>query len=153
MRHADFIEQYNAPVASADAPRPMLEWSRRGEGQLRALQGQVGRRLRGRRLAYVDSHLPWQRSGFRYADALALHEARPDTVFFSMYAMWDPFPTPVLPLAQFPRLAPSLGITDVYGVFLLFMGAFWGCIAIRRGHHIQYRGSTSARGWQSRSPH
>ncbi len=61
---------------------------------------------RGRRLAYVDSHFPWERSGFRYADALALHEARPDTLFFSMYEMRDPFPAPVLPLAEFPRLAP-----------------------------------------------
>ncbi len=82
--------------------------------------------MRGRRLAYVDSHFPWRRSGFRYADALALHEARPDTVFFSMYEMRDPFPAPVLPLAQFPRLAPTLGVTDVYGVFLGFMAGILG---------------------------
>lgn len=75
---------------------------------------------------YLDSHFPWQRSGFRYADALALHAIRPDTVFFSMYAMRDPFPAPVLPLADFPRMAPTLGITDVYGVFLNFIAGIVG---------------------------
>ena len=43
-----------------------------------------------------------------------------------MYELTDPFPAPVLPLAQFPRLAPTLGITDVYGVFLDFMGGILG---------------------------
>jgi glycosyltransferase involved in cell wall biosynthesis len=130
MSHADFIAHYGVPVAVPDAPRPTLEWSRRGEGRARSLAGQVRRRIHGRRLAYIDSHFPWQRSGFRYADALALHEARPDTVFFSMYELSDPFPAPVLPLAQFPRLAPWLGITDVYGVFLEFMA---GALGLRRG--------------------
>jgi hypothetical protein len=36
----------------------------------------VRREIHGRRLAYIDSHVPWQRSGVRYADALALHEVR-----------------------------------------------------------------------------
>jgi glycosyltransferase involved in cell wall biosynthesis len=130
MSHADFIARYRVPVTVPDAPRPTLEWSRRGEGRARSLAGQVRRRIRGRRLAYIDSHFPWQRSGFRYADALALHEARPDTVFFSMYELRDPFPAPVLPLAQFPRLAPTLGVTDVYGVFLEFMA---GALGLRRG--------------------
>jgi hypothetical protein len=130
MRHADFIAQYDVPVANRDAPRPTLEWARRGEGRARALAGRARRRMHGPRLAYLDSHFPWQRSGFRYADALALHEARPDTVFFSMYETRDPFPAPVLPLAQFPRLAPSLGVTDVYGVFLDFMA---GILGLRRG--------------------
>lgn len=88
--------------------------------------------LRGRRLAYLDSHFPWQGSGFRYADGLALLSARPDTVFFSMYALRDPFPVPVYPLASFPRLAPSLGITDVYGVFLDFMSGVLGLGPSRR---------------------
>ena len=126
MNHAEFIAQYRVPVAIPGAPRPTLEWSRRGEGRVRSLAGQARRTVRGRRLAYVDSHFPWRRSGFRYADALALHEARPDTVFFSMYEMRDPFPAPVLPLAQFPRLAPTLGVTDVYGVFLGFMAGILG---------------------------
>jgi glycosyltransferase involved in cell wall biosynthesis len=129
MRHADFIAQYRVPVVAPDAPRPTLEWSRRGEGRLRSVAGKARRKVHGRRLAYLDSHFPWQRSGFRYADALALHAARPDTAFFSMYEMRDSFPAPVLPLAQFPRLAPSLGITDVYGVFLDFMA---GILGLRR---------------------
>src|ERR1700722_19436095 len=124
-----FIAHYRLPLATPGAPRPTLEWSRRGEGRVRSLAGQVRRTGHGRRLAYVDRHLPWQRSGFRYADALALYEPRPDTVFFSMYEMLDAFPAPVLPLAQFPRLAPWLGITDVYGVFLGFMA---GILGLRR---------------------
>jgi glycosyltransferase involved in cell wall biosynthesis len=126
MRHADFVAQYRVPVSLPDPPRPKLVWSRRGEGRVRSLIGQSRRRVHGRRLAYLDSHFPWRRSGFRYADALALHDARPDTVFFSMYELRDPFPAPVLPLAQFPRVAPALGITDVYGVFLDFMGGILG---------------------------
>jgi glycosyltransferase involved in cell wall biosynthesis len=129
MSHAQFIAQYRVPVADPDAPRPTLAFSRRGAGRARSLAGQVRRTAHGRRLAYIDSHFPWQRSGFRYADALALHQARPDTVFFSMYEMTDPFPAPVLSLADFPRQAPSLGITDVYGVFLSFMA---GVLGLRR---------------------
>jgi hypothetical protein len=121
-----FSRDYGAPVADPLAPRPELRWSARGAGRVRAAQGQVRRRVKGRRLAWVDSHFPWERSGFRYADALALHETFPDTVFFSMYEMTDPFPAPVLPLADFPRLAPGLGITDVYGVFLDFMSGILG---------------------------
>src|SRR5215207_6849910 len=98
VRHADFIAQYDVPVADPAAPRPVMRWSRRGEGRVRSA----------------------------YADALALHEARPDTLFFSMYEMRDPFPAPVLPLADFPRLAPGLGVTDVYGVFLGFMAGVLG---------------------------
>ena len=126
MHPGDSISRYRLP----DAPRPALAFSRRGEGRARSLAGQLRRRVRGRRLAYVDSHFPWQRSGFRYADALALHEARPDTVFFSLYETRDPFPAPVLPLAQFPRLAPSLGITDLYGVSPGFMA---GALGLRDG--------------------
>lgn len=109
MNHADFVAQYDVPVADPSAPRPTLQWSHCGEGRLRSIVGDLRARVRGPRLAYVDSHFPWQRSGFRYADALALHQIRPDTVLFSMYEMRGPFPAPVLPLAQFPRLAASLG--------------------------------------------
>ena len=126
MHYGDFIAQYDLPVADPTAHRPNLKWSRRGEGRARSILGDLRVRLRGPRLAYIDSHFPWRRSGFRYADALALHEARPDTAFFSMYEMRDPFPAPVLPLADFPRLAGSLGITDVYGVFLDFMAGILG---------------------------
>src|SRR4051812_24419314 len=126
MSHSDFIEKYDVPVVDSAAPRPSLRWARRGEGRARLIVGDMRVRLRGPRLAYIDSHFPWRRSGFRYADALALHEIRPDTVFFSMYETRDPFPVPVLPLAEFPRLAPSLGVTDVYGVFLNFMAGILG---------------------------
>ena len=133
MSHADFITQYQVPVTTPDAPRPALTFSRHGEGRARSLIGHLRRTTYGRRLAYIDSHFPWQRSGFRYADALALLEARPDTVFFSMYETDDAFPTRVLPLSKFPQLAPVLGITDVYGVFLSFMA---GVLGLRRdsGH-------------------
>jgi glycosyltransferase involved in cell wall biosynthesis len=131
MGHADFIAKYDVPVVDPAARRPTLRWARRGEGRARLIAGDLRVRLRGPRLAYIDSHFPWRRSGFRYADALALHEARPDTVFFSMYEMRDSFPAPVLPLAQFPRLAPSLGVTDVYGVFLGFMA---GILGLRQDH-------------------
>jgi glycosyltransferase involved in cell wall biosynthesis len=43
--------------------------------------------------------------------------------------MSDPFPAPILPLSQFPRLAPLLGITDVYGACLAFMA---GILGLRR---------------------
>jgi glycosyltransferase involved in cell wall biosynthesis len=126
MSNAAFAREYGAPVADPDAPVPVLRWPRRGEGRLGELRGLARRRTRGRRLAYVDSHFPWRRSGFRYGDALALLDARPDTVFFSMYETTDPFPKRVLPLADFPRLAPALGITDVYGVFLDFTAGLLG---------------------------
>jgi glycosyltransferase involved in cell wall biosynthesis len=117
---ADFAEEYGVPMADPQAPTPALRYARRGEGRLLSAAGAVRRRVSGRRLAYVDSHFPWQQSGFRYGDALALHELHPSTVFFSMYETTDAFPAPVLPLADFPRLAPRLGVTDVYGVFLDF---------------------------------
>jgi glycosyltransferase involved in cell wall biosynthesis len=126
MSHASFVEHYRPPGVDPLAPRPSPCRPRRGEARLRAAVGRARRTLRGRRLAYVDSHFPWRRSGFRYADALALHELRPDTVFFSMYETSDPFPAEVLPLAQFPKVAPALGITDVYGIFLDFTGGLLG---------------------------
>lgn len=135
MNNVEFVRDYDAPVAHPEAERPELRWSPRGVGRALDLAGAVRRRIRGPRLAYVDSHFPWARSGFRYGDALALHEARPDTVFFSMYEMTDPFPAPVLPLADFPRVAPRLGITDVYGVFLDFMSGIHG-IPRPAGHPV-----------------
>lgn len=129
MRHDEFIAKYRVPVVDPEQPRPELRWARRGEGQAQALIGAARRTVKGRRLAYVDSHFPWHRSGFRHADALALHALRPDTVFFSLYPTTDSFPAPVLPLADFPRVAPRLGVTDVYGVFLEFMA---GIVGLRR---------------------
>jgi glycosyltransferase involved in cell wall biosynthesis len=114
--HASFIRAYNAPVADPGAPRPRPRFAHRGEGATRRALGRVAHR--GRRLAYVDTHFPWRRSGFRYDEALALHELRPDTLFFSLWAMTDPFPARVHALADFPRRATLHGVTDVYAVFL-----------------------------------
>lgn len=133
MSHEHFVAHYDPPLADPRQARPELRWSRRGEGRLRSLAGRARRRLRGQRLAYLDSHFPWRRSGFRYADAGALLELRPDTVFFSLYEMRDPFPVPVLPLADFPRLAPSLGVTDAYAAFLSFGGGLAGMWRDRPG--------------------
>jgi glycosyltransferase involved in cell wall biosynthesis len=78
----------------------------------------AARRRRGRRLAVVDTHFPWQISGFRYSEFLELYRCRPDTLFFSMYELNDPFPVRAIPLGEFPRVALRAGITDVYLVFL-----------------------------------
>lgn len=80
--------------------------------------GAARRKVRGPRLAVVDTHLPWQISGFRYQECLEIEARRPDTLFFSWFALTDPFPSQVHPLAAFPWLAARAGITDVYLVFL-----------------------------------
>lgn len=81
----------------------------------------LARRLLGRRrLAVLDTHFPWRLSGFRFHEFSEIHRQRPDAVFFSLYRMTEPFGAPVHPLAEFPRLAPRLGVTDVYFVFLNF---------------------------------
>jgi glycosyltransferase involved in cell wall biosynthesis len=72
----------------------------------------------GRRLAIVDTHFPWRLSGFRFHEFSEIARRLPDTVVFSLYGMSEPWPGVVHPLADFPRLAPALGITDVYLVFL-----------------------------------
>ncbi len=66
------MRAYDAPVADPLAERPVLRWSPRGVGRARTTAGRIRRRVRGQRLAYLDSHFPWERSGFRYADAHAL---------------------------------------------------------------------------------
>ncbi|MEA2481524.1 MAG: hypothetical protein QOJ07_3446 [Thermoleophilaceae bacterium] len=73
-----------------------------------------------RRLAVLDTHFPWQLSGFRFHEFSEILRQRPDTLFFSLYGMTEDFPAPVYRLADFPRLAPRLGVTDVYFVFLNF---------------------------------
>ncbi len=78
------------------------------------------RRPKRRRLAVVDTHLPWPLSGFRYYEFLEIQRQAPDTQFFSLHAMTAAFPVPVLPLADFPSEAAKRGITDIYGVFLNF---------------------------------
>jgi hypothetical protein len=89
-----------APVA-LDVPRPDLPGD-------------------GRRLAIIDTHFPWRISGFRFFEFRKMLRRRPDTVFFSLYTSDEPFDVPVHPLADVPVLAPALGVTDVYGVFLNF---------------------------------
>jgi glycosyltransferase involved in cell wall biosynthesis len=133
VSHDVFVAQYRVPLADPRARRPQLCRPGPVEGRFNRLLGGLRRRVRGRRLAYLDSHFPWARSGFRYADALTLHEVRPDTVFFSMYETTDPFPAPVLPLAEFSRLAPRLGVTDAYGVFLNFTAGLLGVSADSAG--------------------
>ena len=77
-------------------------------------------------MAYLDSTFPWARSGFRYHEAQALLELAPDTMFFSLWQLTDPFPAPVHRLADFPRIAARSGITDAYGVFLIFLAGLLG---------------------------
>jgi glycosyltransferase involved in cell wall biosynthesis len=71
-------------------------------------------------LAIIDTHFPWRISGFRFFEFRKVLLSRPDTVFFSLYTSDEPFDVPVHPLADFPVLAPALGVTDVYAVFLDF---------------------------------
>ena len=73
---------------------------------------------RRRRLAYVDSHFPWARSGFRYEEALEIYRRRPDTLFFAVQPCTDDFPARVHRLADFGSVAPAAGVTDVHVVFL-----------------------------------
>lgn len=115
--HEQLVAHYGIDVADPRASRPQVRFCRRGEGALRRAIGRASRRGRPR-LAYVDTHFPWRRSGFRHDEALALHELRPDTLFFSLWPLRDPFPAPVHPLAEFPRRATTAGVTDVYAVFL-----------------------------------
>ena len=120
-----FVEGLGLPVTDRSQPWPRVN---ERHGLARASDALIGfpRRLRGRRIAYLDSTFPWQRSGFRYHEALALYELRPDTMFFSMWELSDPFPAPVHPLADFPRLARRGGVTDIYAVFSLFLEGLVG---------------------------
>jgi glycosyltransferase involved in cell wall biosynthesis len=77
-------------------------------------------------LAVVDSHFPWIVSGFRYHEGEELLRHRPDTLFFSLYEMTDPFPTRVYPLAEFPTRAAAAGVTDVYMVFFNWAAGILG---------------------------
>jgi glycosyltransferase involved in cell wall biosynthesis len=125
---ATFAAAYGLPARDPDGPRPVLDEPGALGTRLDLWRGRLARH--GRRLAYLDSTFPWERSGFRYHEALALHALRPDTLFFSTWEMTDPFPVSVLPLAKFPRIAARAGITDVYGVFTLFLESITG---MRRG--------------------
>jgi glycosyltransferase involved in cell wall biosynthesis len=123
---SELVEHYRLPARDAAQQRPRVvqppSWRRitdRARGKSRS-------NSRVRRLAYVDAVFPWMRSGFRYHEAQAILELRPDTMFFSLWDLTDPFPAPVHRLADFPTIAPAAGITDVYGVFLLFLEGLCG---------------------------
>ncbi len=87
-----------------------------------------------RRLAVVDSHFPWTLTGFRYHEGEELLRRLPDTLFFSLYEMTDPFPAPVYPLAEFPTRAAAAGVTDVYMVFFNWAAGILG-VAGHGGFH------------------
>jgi glycosyltransferase involved in cell wall biosynthesis len=113
-----YYDHFPTPLADpSDAGSPPVAAPVPAAARFRLL----GRRLTGRRrLAVLDTHLPWRLSGFRFHEFSEIQRQRPDTVFFSLYGMMEPFPAPVHALADFPRLAPRLGVTDVYFVFLNF---------------------------------
>ena len=121
----EFVEVYGLPARDPGQPWPELK-----EPGLLARKRYSARAYlrwrRGRRLAYLDSTFPWERSGFRYHEALSLLALRPDTLFFSMWELTDPFPAPVHPLAEFPLIALREGVTDVYAVFSLFLESLCG---------------------------
>jgi hypothetical protein len=125
----DFAHAYSLPARDPHQMRPQV--GRVSSAQL--LRSRMHRLAnRGtRRLAYLDSTFPWLRSGFRYHEAGALLELAPDTVFFSLWDMTDPFPAPVHSLADFPEIACREGITDAYGVFQLFLA---GLVGLRPSH-------------------
>jgi glycosyltransferase involved in cell wall biosynthesis len=126
LEHEAMIGHYALPVKDARQSRPVAAVP--AEPRRTALRW-LGRARSGpgaRRLAFLDSHFPWARSGFRYHEGLALLERRPDTLFFSTWEMTDPFPVPVQPIADFPRIALRAGITDVYAVFQLFLEGICG---------------------------
>lgn len=112
------MQEYEIPTAVADDPGSPP----RAPGtlvRLRTPGARAAARLRRRRrLAYVDSHFPWARSGFRYDEALEIHRRRPDTLFFALHPCTDDFPARVHPLSDFPSVAPAAGVTDVHVVFL-----------------------------------
>jgi len=165
--YRQFVRDYDLPV-----PNPPQAWPESVclgpvAKRVERLRGRR-RRRGGRRLAYLDSTFPWQRSGFRYHEALALHELRPETMFFSKWELLDPFPVPVHPLADFPRLALREGITDAYAVFSLFLEGLCGLradaeqphpmegldiSAVRREEGIRLHGTIFPGGGFTATPH
>ncbi|MFN8104099.1 MAG: glycosyltransferase [Acidimicrobiia bacterium] len=90
------------------------------------LRGRAHRLAKGPRLAIVDTHLPWAISGFRYREFAEMARQRPDLVGFSLWGMDEDFEAPVHLLSLFPLLAPALGVTDVYMVFLNWTASVLG---------------------------
>jgi glycosyltransferase involved in cell wall biosynthesis len=123
---AEFAKSYRLPVRDPQQLRPKLATPGPIAKSAALARRSLRRNNRGRRLAYLDSMFPWERSGFRYHEALSLLALRPDTLFFSLWDLTDPFPAPVHPLSDFPRIALREGITDTYGVFSLFLEGLSG---------------------------
>ncbi|MFI4992205.1 MAG: glycosyltransferase [Solirubrobacterales bacterium] len=124
MDFAQFVATYALPVDQVNQDRPQVR--RSGKARVVAHRARTALWQGHRRLAYLDSTFPWQRSGFRYHEAAALLELAPDTLFFSMWKVADPFPANVHPLSEFPTIAMRAGITDAYGVFQLFLAGLAG---------------------------
>lgn len=111
---------YPFPLADPNDPgRPPVPTTPRDDAAIR-VRRTVARMFRRRRLAVLDSHFPWQVSGFRYHEAEEVLRRLPDTLFFSLYRLTDPFPVAVHALADFPRVAPAAGVSDVQMTFLNF---------------------------------
>jgi hypothetical protein len=123
---AQFAAGFGIPVRDPSRPWPQPATPGPVAKRIYGVRGSMRRRLRGRRLAYLDSTFPWERSGFRYHEALSLLALRPDTLFFSTWELADSFPAPVHPLAEFPKIALREGVTDVYAVFSLFLEGLCG---------------------------
>lgn len=126
MDFAGMVDHFGLPARDRLQPRPQLVQPTIPQRAAARLRGRLRREPGDRRLAYLDNMFPWERSGFRYHEAHAIHELLPDTLFFSMWELTDPFPAPVHPLADFPRIATAGGITDAYGVFQLFLEGICG---------------------------
>jgi glycosyltransferase involved in cell wall biosynthesis len=123
MEFAQLVTSYDLPVDEVNQDWPEMRRSRTAHVVAHRVRAAL---RRGRRLAYLDSTFPWQRSGFRYHEAAALLELAPDTLFFSMWKLTDPFPATVHPLSEFPTIAVQADITDAYGVFQLFLAGLLG---------------------------
>jgi glycosyltransferase involved in cell wall biosynthesis len=128
----EMAEHYRMPLRDASQSRPQLRHPNRSTSLAFSIS-RLAKRRRERRLAVLDSTFPWQMSGFRYHEATAILQARPDTLFFSTYEMSDPFPAPVHRLADFPEIAMREGVTDAYGVFLWFLAGLVGLGPSRDG--------------------
>jgi glycosyl transferase family 1 len=123
---ADMVRQYQLPARDPTQRRPEVAHPPRWRATAGRIRGEARRRRRGRRLAYLDSMFPWERSGFRYHEAEVILDLLPDTLFFSLWELTDPFPATVHPLADFLHIAPAAGVTDAYAVFQLFLEGLCG---------------------------
>ncbi len=117
---------YPFPLADpGDQGRPPLPTTPWDHVVVRARRT-VARTSRRPRLAVLDSHFPWQMSGFRYHEAEEVFHRLPETLFFSLYRLTDPFPATVHALQDFPTIAPAAGVTAAQMTFLNFSAGVLG---------------------------